>query len=121
MSVHDDESLDAELELLRNAPAPRAALRQHVLAAVARERSVTGPGAHTLPRARGKAGMGAILAALWRELGGTRLAAPAFALALACGIGMSWLAEDSLAADEAAGEDLVALAQFDDAYEGLEP
>jgi hypothetical protein len=108
MIVHDDPSLDAELELLRAAPAPRAQLRRDLLAAVARE-----PRRLSMPQA---------LAALWRELGGLRLAAPAFAMALAVGVGLSWLADDGApAGGDESGDDLVALAQFDDAYEGLEP
>lgn len=117
MNVHDDRSLDAELDRLRDAPAPRMQLRQHVLAAIAREPRAA---VATVP---GRSGWRGGVAALWRELGGTRLAAPAFGLALAFGLGMSWLADDSLAGDElvASNDDLVALAQFDDAYEGLEP
>ena len=112
MNVHDDPSLDAELDLLRHAPAPRAQLRRDVLAAVARE-----------PRAAARVERETwfqTLATLWRELGGTRLAAPAFAMALAVGIGLSWLAEDAVASDDGE-EDLVALAQLDNAYEGLDP
>lgn len=111
MNEHDDPSLDAELDRLRSAPAPRAQLRRDVLEAIARQ-----------PRARAERSDTWLdtLAALWRELGGTRLAAPAFATALAVGVGLSWLAEDATASDDGS-EDLVTLAQFDDAYEGLEP
>ena len=117
MNVHDDKSLDAELDRLRVAPPPRAALRRDVLEAIAREpRAAAGVARPAAPRESWLE----TLAALWRELGGTRLAAPAFAMALAVGVGMSWLAEDAVAADDGA-DDLVALAQLDDAYEGLEP
>jgi hypothetical protein len=108
MTVHDESSLDAELDLLRATPAPRAQLRHDVLAAVARE-----------PR---RISLLDALVGLWRELGGVRLAGPAFAMALAAGVGLSWLADDSaVGVGDESSDDLVALAQFDDAYEGLEP
>lgn len=184
MNVHDDPSLDAELDRLRPVPVPRGQLREQILAKVAREAHASRPvrASPTLVSARvaqeaanaGEAiaqpargtphsaiasmpnpatgmepthstihvaaparklgerkaihGQGTrapswrdVLAAFWRELGGARLAAPAFALALALGVGLSWVAEDGAAAADVSGDDLVALAQFDDAYEGLEP
>lgn len=107
MNRDHDPGLDADLDLLRAAPAPRAQLRRDVLAAIARE-----------PR---RASWRDLFAGLWRELGGTRLAGPAFAMALAAGIGLSWLAEDATAADDGASDDLIALAQLDESYEGLDP
>ena len=37
MTVHDDKSLDAQLDVLQATPAPRAQLRHNVMAAIARE------------------------------------------------------------------------------------
>ena len=108
MTVHDDKSLDAELDALRAVPPPAAHLRRNVLMAVARE-----------PR---RLSWRAAIAALWRELGGSRIAGPALAMALAMGVGMSWLLEDDAADDNGAGDDLIALAQLDGAaYAELEP
>ena len=106
MPMHDDPVLDAELDARRDAPPPSARLRRDVLAAIARE-------PRTLPWRDA-------LAALWRELGGARLAAPAFAMALAAGLGLGW-AIDEPAGDDDAGDDLIALAQLDDTYSELEP
>lgn len=106
MNVHDDESLDAELDALRAAPAPSAQLRRNILLAVTRE-----------PRALS---WREALAALWRELGGTRLAGPALAMALVAGLGMGWALEDT-GVDDDGSDDLIALAQLDDAYAELEP
>ena len=106
MTVHDDPSLDAELDALRAVPPPSAQLRRNVLSAVARE-----------PRALSWRDA---LAALWRELGGTRLAAPAFAMALVAGLGLGWAIE-APADDDDGSDDLIALAQLDDAYSELEP
>lgn len=117
MTVHDDKSLDAELDLLRAAPAPRSQLRHNVMAAIAREPRQAAPGA----RAPRRGSLPDALAALWRELGGARLAGPAFAMALAAGIGLSWFADNATAGEDDGGDDLVALAQLDDAYAGLEP
>ena len=108
MNVHDDKSLDAELDALRAVPPPSAQLRRDVLAAIARE-----------PR---RLSWRDALAALWRELGGTRIAGPAFAMALAMGVGMSWLLEDDATGNDDVRDDLIALAQLDDAaYSELEP
>ena len=119
MTVHDDKSLDAELDLLRAAPAPRAQLRRAVLNAIALEPRRAAQ--TTTQRANPRGTLLDALAALWRDLGGARLAAPAFAMALAAGIGLSWLVEDPTAGVDDSSDDLVALAQLDDAYEGLEP
>jgi hypothetical protein len=107
MNVHDDPSLDAELDALRAAPPPSAQLRRNVLLAVARE-----------PRALS---WREALAALWRELGGTRLAGPALAMALVAGLGMGWAIDDAGVDDDDGSDDLIALAQLDDAYAELEP
>jgi hypothetical protein len=107
MNVDDDKSLDAELDALRVAPAPSLQLRRNVLLAVARE-----------PRALS---WREALAALWRELGGTRLAGPALAMALVAGLGMGWALEDTGIEDGDGSDDLIALAQLDDAYAELEP
>jgi hypothetical protein len=107
MNVPDEKSLDAELDVLRAVPAPAAQLRRNVLLAVARE-----------PRALSWRDA---LAALWRELGGTRLAGPALAMALVAGLGMGWALDDASAEDDAGSDDLIALAQLDDAYAELEP
>ena len=104
MTPHDP--LDDELDLLRAAPAPRTQLRADVLAAIARE-----------PR---RANWRDALGALWRDLGGVRLAGPAFAMALAAGIGLGWALEET-PVDDGGDDDLIALAQLDDAYAGLEP
>lgn len=107
MTVHDDPSLDAELDALRVAPPPSAQLRRNVLAAIARE-----------PR---RQSLRDTFAALWRELGGTRWAAPAFALALALGLGAGWALDASDPIDVDGDDDLIALAQLDDTYAEFEP
>src|SRR5688500_17928041 len=107
MTVHDDPSLDAELDALRAVPPPREHLRRNVLAAIARE-----------PR---RLSWRDALALLWRELGGLRLAGPAFAFALALGLGAGWALEAPVAEEADDGDDLIALAQLDDTYAGLEP
>jgi hypothetical protein len=106
MNPLDDPSLDAELARLQAAPAPAAHVRRNLLAAIARE-----------PRALSWRDA---LAALWRELGGARLAAPAFAMALALGLGAGWALDEPEAPDDGS-DDLIALAQLDDTYSGLEP
>lgn len=106
MNVHDEKALDTQLDALRAVPAPSAQLRRNVLLAVARE-------PHALSSREA-------IAALWRELGGTRLAGPALAMALVAGLGMGWAIDDN-GAENDEGDDLIALAQFDDAYAGLEP
>ena len=119
MTVHDDKSLDAQLDTLRDTPAPRVQLRHNVMADFAREPRETARGAE--PHAPRSGSLLDALAALWRELGGARLAGPAFAMALAAGIGLSWFADNAAAGEDDGGDDLVALAQLDDAYAGLEP
>lgn len=119
MTVHDDKSLDAQLDVLQAAPVPRAQLRHNVMAAIAREpRQRMG---EMDPRAPRGGSLLEALASLWRELGGARLAGPAFAMALAAGIGLSWFADNATAGEDDASDDLVALAQLDDSYAGLEP
>lgn len=119
MTVHDDKSLDAQLDVLQATPAPRAQLRHNVMAAIAREPRRTARSAE--PGTPHGGSLLDTLAALWRELGGARLAGPAFAMALAAGIGLSWFADNATTGEDDAGDDLVALAQLDDSYAGLEP
>jgi hypothetical protein len=93
--------LDRALAALPAPPAPDAALRRRILAAV------------PLPRL----GPFAWLQAIWAELGGARRAGPAFALSLLLGVLLAPLASSD--ADAAGPEiDLVAL---DDDYEELLP
>lgn len=86
-------------------PAPPAALRHTILAATRPAR----------PRMRDA------LLAFWQDIGGARMAAPAFALALAAGIGLgSGLAPETVGFDEA-GDDLLTLALIEDDYLALVP
>ncbi len=100
--------LDAELAALAEAPTPSLQLRRDILAAVARE-----------PRRRALSWR-ETLRALWLDIGGTRLAGPALAMALAAGVGLGWMLEEA-PASEAEAEDLLALAQLDDTYSELVP
>lgn len=101
------DPLDAELDRLQRAPTPRASLRADVLAAIARE-----------PR---RARWRDALMALWRDLGGARLAGPAFAAALAAGVGLGWMLDEA-PAEGADADDLIELAQLDGrGYEELAP
>jgi ferric-dicitrate binding protein FerR (iron transport regulator) len=109
-SAHDEArraalELDALLDSLE-APPPRAGLRRDILLAVARE-----------PRS-GSRGLLAAWRALWRELGGARIAAPALVLALGVGLGLDWATTPAVSAD---GEDLLALVQFEESYPELDP
>lgn len=118
------DHLDADAVMLRDAaaldaalaypvPPPPPALRIGILAAVAAEpRQLP----HVTPNTRWFDG----LAALWRDLGGARLAGPALAMALAAGVGLGWLLEPPMAS-AAEPDDLLALAQFDDHYTELSP
>ena len=57
------------------------------------------------------------LLALWQDLGGARLAVPAFALALALGVGLGAGMLPALSApSDAANDDLLSLAMIDDGY-----
>jgi hypothetical protein len=107
-ALRDARALDAELALLQPVPAPASGLRRQILLAAARE-----------PRS-GTRGILELLAGLWRELGGARIAAPALALAIAAGIGLGWDTGPMGDADED-GEDLLLLAQFDENYSEFLP
>lgn len=90
-------------------PAPPAALRRAILAATCPAR----------PRMRDA------LLAFWQDIGGARIAAPAFALALAAGIGLgsglgNGFAPEIASFDEA-GDDLLTLALIEDDYLALVP
>ncbi len=60
------------------------------------------------------------LLAFWQEIGGARLAAPAFALALMAGIGLGTGLVPDASLDDA-GDDLLTLALIDDDYLALAP
>ena len=61
------------------------------------------------------------LLAFWQDIGGARLAAPAFALALMAGIGLGSGLMPSAAAFDEAGDDLLTLALIEDDYLALAP
>lgn len=107
---HHAALLDTELDLLA-APDPSASLRRAILDAVARDARIAEPRLSLLQSLR----------ALWGELGGVRLAGPAFAMALAAGVSLGWMLEPMPPLDDTASEDLLALAQFDDSYTELIP
>ena len=87
-------------------PAPPPALRAAILAA-----------ARPVPS---RPGWRRALLGFWQEIGGARLAAPAFAFALMAGIGLgTGLAPD--AGLEEAGDDLLTLALIEDDYLALAP
>lgn len=113
---HEAASLDALLDAATPPPSPAAALRASILDAAMRTPQT--PAASVL---RGPSPWQALLA-LWRDLGGTRLAAPAFAMALACGIGLGWMLQpgEAMAATQDS-DDLLALVQFEDHYTELSP
>lgn len=103
---HDQEArLDAWLST-SIPPPPPAALRAAILAA-ARPAPVP-------PRWRER------MLAFWQEIGGARLAAPAFALALLAGIGLGSGLSSHIATDDGA-DDLLTLALIDDDYLALAP
>lgn len=107
-ALREAAALDAMLASLRDTPPPAADLRRRVLLAVA---------AQPRPAARGFL---AGLRELWRELGGARIAAPAFAMAMAVGLGLGWATMPAVA-DAGEPEDLLAIAQFEDTYEEFTP
>ena len=49
------------------------------------------------------------------------MAGPAMAMALAVGVGIGWMLEPTMIVTDDAGEDLMALAQFEDSYTELIP
>ncbi|MCX7556251.1 hypothetical protein OS187_05355 [Xanthomonadaceae bacterium JHOS43] len=99
-----DARLDAWLATSTPPTAPLA-LRAAILAATQPAR----------PRLRD------VLAALWHDLGGARMAAPAFALALAAGVGLgSGLMPETLST-EIQESDLLSLALIDDDYLAFDP
>lgn len=108
--------LDALLDHAAPPPPPTAALRLAILDAA--KRTPQTPIATTVRTAS----PWQALIALWRDLGGTRLAAPAFAMALACGIGLGWMLQpgEAMAATQDS-DDLLALVQFEDNYTELSP
>lgn len=111
--LHEAAALDAWLDAAPAPPAPRVALRTAILAAAADAPQRT---------AAPSQNFFAALAALWRDLGGARLAAPALAMALAAGVGLGWMLEPpSAISTEQDSEDFLALAQFDDHYTELSP
>lgn len=85
-------------------PAPPPALRAVILAAARPAR----PSWHEA------------LAAFWQEIGGARLAGPAFALALMAGIGLGNGLMPDAGIDETA-DDLLTLALIEDDYLALAP
>lgn len=111
-ALDDARRIDAWLDADAIAP-PRAALRMRVLSDAAREMRLRAPA----PR-RG------FLARLWDELGGLRIAGPAFAASIALGVAMSaWqLApmSDLQGAQTAADDDLIELAQLDTDYSAFD-
>lgn len=110
--LHDAAALDAWLDTAPVPPPPRAELRLAILASAA-----NAPRQASAPRSN----LFATLAALWRDLGGNRLAAPALAMALAVGVGFGWMLQPPTAISEVESEDFLALAQFDDHYTELLP
>lgn len=113
---HEAAALDALLDATTPPPPPAASLRSSILDAAMRTPQ--------LPVAfvAGGTSPWQALIALWRDLGGTRLAAPAFAMALACGIGLGWMLQpgEAMAATQDS-DDLLALVQFEDHYTELSP
>ena len=107
--------LDALLDHAAPPPPPTAALRLAILDAAMRT-----PQAPLASATARTASPWQALIALWRDLGGARLAAPAFAMALACGIGLGWMLQpgDAIAATQDS-DDLLALVQFEDHYTEL--
>ncbi|HPA00827.1 MAG TPA: hypothetical protein PLK29_01185 [Chiayiivirga sp.] len=98
------QSLDAWLATSVPPPAP-ARLRAAILLA-----------AHEAAASR-RSGVLEALLALWQDLGGARLAVPAFALALALGVGLGAGMLPALSApSDAANDDLLSLAMIDDGY-----
>lgn len=108
--------LDALLDHAAAPPPPPPALRLSILDAAKRT-----PQAPIATAARTASPWQALIA-LWRDLGGARLAAPAFAMALACGIGLGWMLQpgEAMVATQDS-DDLLALVQFEDHYTELSP
>lgn len=106
---HSDAAEQARLDAWladSNPPPPPAALRTRILLACAPADAI-------------RIGPLDALRAFWHGIGGLRIAAPAFALALAVGIALgSGLA--TMANDES-GEDFMSLALAGDAYQTLLP
>ena len=107
LKPRDDRALDALLAL-DVVPPPHANLRRRVL------RDADGRAA------------GGFWSALWRELGGARIAGPALAMSLALGVAVSSMvvppadpASDVLAAEDA--PDYLELAMLDTTYEEYAP
>lgn len=68
-----------------------------------------------------RAGLREALLGFWQDIGGMRIAAPAFAFALAAGIGLgNGLMPETTSLDDA-GDDLLTLALIDDDYLALAP
>ena len=113
--LEEASTLDAWLDAAPVPPAPRLDLRAAILAAAA---AADAPQRASAPSQSAFAA----LAALWRDLGGARLAAPALAMALAAGVGLGWMLEPpSAVSSEHDSEDFLALAQFADHYTELSP
>lgn len=104
----DNARLDAWLASSKP-PAPPAALRAAILAAA--PLAVT---ASTLSWAEA-------VRALWLDIGGLRIAAPAFALALAVGISLGNGLLQATVHTTAATDDLLSLALIHDNYTSLVP
>ena len=100
------QSLDAWLATPVPPPAP-ARLRAAILLA-----------AHEAAASR-RSGVLEALLALWQDLGGARLALPAFALALGVGLGAGMLLPALSASSDAANDDLLSLAMIEDGYASL--
>lgn len=103
--LRDAATIDAWLDAV---PPPPAALRGTILAAVA-------------ARAAPRPGLAATLRALWFDLGGARLAAPALAMALAAGVGLGLALEPPALDTVDEADELLALAQIDDRYAEFAP
>lgn len=109
---------EAALQLLARSETARAAQRQAAWLDAELDRSVVAPPSAALraaliaARPQARAGWRASLAELWRELGGWRLAAPAFAASLALGaVAPAWLVNG---AADVPDEDLIAAMQIVD-------
>ncbi|MBB5209615.1 hypothetical protein [Chiayiivirga flava] len=108
--LRDAAALDAWLDAV---PPPAPALRNAILVAAASQPHGASAG--------GRPGFVATLRALWFDLGGARLAAPALAMALAAGVGLGLALEPSTFEVDDDADDLLALAQIDDRYTEFAP
>ncbi|MFA5589327.1 MAG: hypothetical protein WDA70_01215 [Lysobacteraceae bacterium] len=114
----DPHQLAAEAQLddwlaSSSAPPAPAALR----AAILMQAAAAARAAPPLPRNN----LRDALLWLWQELGGARLAAPAFALALVAGLTLGGGLSPLLHQPEASVEDVLSLAQIDERYLALNP